>query len=162
MKDYLVYLPLTILYLVLKSTILPGAGLPDITLIIIFYMASKKASVDGAVFAFILGFIDDAFSGSVMGSASFCLVAVYIGTHLASRKVQFSTPSLKICGAFTASLVKSIIIYMIVRAANPGAWFLGKLIIQAALTGATAPFVITMLQKFTGYLSPHSFKDNEN
>ena len=92
MKEFLLFLPLTIIYLALKSTLFASFPLPDIPLIMVFYLASRKASVEGALFAFVLGYLDDAFSGSVIGASSFALVLIYLGTHLMSMLVEFTTP----------------------------------------------------------------------
>ena len=59
MKEFLIFLPLTILYLALKSALFPNVPAPDIPLIIIFYMASRKASIEGVLLAFVLGYVED-------------------------------------------------------------------------------------------------------
>src|SRR3989304_4815710 len=75
MREFLVFLPLTIAYFALKSTLFAGFPLPDIPLIIVFYMAYRKAAVAGVLSAFAFGYLDDAFSGGIIGTSSFALPA---------------------------------------------------------------------------------------
>ncbi|MBW7956743.1 MAG: rod shape-determining protein MreD [Deltaproteobacteria bacterium] len=162
MKEFLLFLPLTIAYLALKSTVLAGFPLPDIPLIIVFYMAHRKAAVDGLLAAFALGYLDDAMSGGVLGSSSFSLVLIFVAVHLLSKIVQFTTPAVKGGGVFAASVLKGALAYYILRAAGLDALFQAGMVLEAAVSGLLAPAVFALLQKTVDIATPRKFKDNEN
>lgn len=162
MKEFLVFLPLTIVYLALKSTLFPAFPLPDIPLIMVFYLASRKASTEGALFAFVIGYLDDAFSGGVIGTSSFALIVIFICVHLLSMVVQFSSPVSRAAGAAGAALVKGAATYYVLRFANVDVYFLTHVVLQALVTGFFAPPVITLLQKLVMAVTPRKFKDNES
>lgn len=162
MKEYLFLLPIAFFYLILKSTLFPNFPLPDIPLLIVFYLAYRRANVEGVVFSFILGYIEDAFTGGVVGSTSFSLIAIFIAVHLFGKKVHFSTPAMRAGGAALFVLLKGVITYYILRSASLEVRFLFVIIIQAALTGLLAPAVFAFLSKVTAFANPHRFRDNEN
>lgn len=162
MKESLIFLPVTIIYLAIKSTLLPAFPVPDLPLIIVFYMAYRKASFEGVLLAFVLGYIEDAFSAGIIGSTSFALIAVFIAANLFSRKVQFSTPAMKSGGVLAASVTKGIITYTIIKASHEQASFLVTVVLQAIVTGATTPAIILFLDRITAWANPQAFKDNAN
>jgi rod shape-determining protein MreD len=162
MKESLLFLPLTVIYLAIKSTLFPAFPAPDLPLIIVFYMAYRKSSFEAVLLGFALGYIEDAFSAGIIGSTSFALIAVFIAVNLFSRKVQFSTPMMRGGGIAVASAVKGLIIYAIIRASHAEASFLTTVILQAVVTGATSPAIILFLSRLAAWVSPQSFKDNEN
>lgn len=162
MKEFLLFLPLTIIYLILKSTLFAAFPLPDIPLIMVFYLASRKASVEGALLAFVLGYLDDAFSGSVIGASSFALVLIFLSTHLMSMLVEFTTPVARAAGAAAAALVKGAAVYYVLRYANVDAYFFTHVMLQALVTGFFAPPVISGLLWLTAAVTARKFKDNES
>lgn len=162
MKEFLLFLPLTIVYLALKSTLFPAFPLPDIPLIMVFYMASRKASIEGALFAFVLGYLDDAFSGGIIGTSSFALIVIFVCVHLSSMLVQFTTPAARAAGAAGAALVKGAATYYVLRFANVDVYFLTHVVLQALVTGFFAAPVMTILQKLVFLVTPRKFKDNES
>lgn len=162
MREFLVFLPLTIAYFALKSTLFAGFPLPDIPLIIVFYMAYRKAAVEGVLSAFAFGYLDDAFSGGIIGTSSFALVVIFLAVHQLSKLVQFSTPFIRAGGALAAALVKGALMYYVLTATNVDVYFLSRVFLDAIVTGALAPAVITLLQKLNAFAAPHKFKDIEN
>lgn len=161
MKEFLLFLPLTIVYLALKSTLFPAFPLPDIPLIMVFYLASRKASTEAVVFAFVLGYLDDAFSGGVIGTSSFALIVIFVCVHLLSMLVQFTSAASKAAGAAGAALVKGAATYYVLRFANVDVYFLTHVVLQALVTGFFAPPVMTVLQRLVSMITPRRFKDNE-
>jgi rod shape-determining protein MreD len=161
MKESLLFLPLTVIYLAIKSTLFPAFPAPDLPLIIVFYMAYRKSSFEAVLLGFALGYIEDAFSAGIIGSTSFALIAVFIAVNLFSRKVQFSTPMMRGGGIAVASAVKGLIIYAIIRASHAKPAFL-----QPSYSGSshrgdlardnTLPFKARRVGE------PAEFKDNEN
>ena len=162
MKEFLIFLPLTILYLALKSALFPNVPAPDIPLIIIFYMASRKASIEGVLLAFVLGYVEDTLNGWIIGSTSFSLVIIFLTVHLLAQKVHFSTQSMKAGGAAFFTLVKGLTLYAIIRFVNYDVPLLFRIIFQAVLTGIFAPAVMTLLSRVSAWASPGAFKGNEN
>lgn len=162
MKEFLIFLPLTIVYLGFKSTLFANIPVPDLPLIIAFFMAYRKLSIEGVLLAFVLGYIDDAFGGGIMGSTSFSLIFIFLSVHLLSKIVHFSTPAIRAGGAGAAALVKGILTYYILRFANLEVHFLPHVLLQAVMTGIFAPAIITLLMRIITVFSPHTFKDNAN
>jgi len=159
MKEILAFLPIAIVYLALKSTISPNIPLPDITLLIIFHAAHKKGATVGVLFAFALGYIEDAFTGAVLGSTSFSLIVVYLAVHLTSKRVQFTTTPMRTIGAFASSLVKGLIIFMVLRTAGLRVGYPLDAFFVAITTAITAPWILHAFGKLTAYINPHKFKD---
>ncbi len=162
MKEFLIFLPLTILYLALKSALFPNIPAPDIPLLIIFYMASRRASVEGVLLAFIMGYVEDTLNGWIIGSTSFSLVFIFLAVHLLAKKVHFSTPSMKAGGAAFFTLIKGLTLYVIIRFVNYDVPFLFRMIFQALLTGIFAPAIMMLLSRVSAWASPGTFKGNEN
>lgn len=162
MKEFLLFLPLTVIYLALKSTFFAAFPLPDIPLIMVFFLASRKASTEGALTAFVLGYLDDAFSGGVIGSSSFALVVIFLGVHLLSMMVQFTSSAAKGAGAAGAAFVKGAAVYYILRYSNVDAYFITHVVLQALVTGFFAAPVISALQRMVSFVTPRKFKDNES
>lgn len=162
MKEFLFFLPVTIVYLAVKSTLLPNIPLPDLPLLIVFYLAYRKPSVEGVFFAFALGYLDDAFNGGIIGTTSFSLVFIYVAIHLLAKRVQFITPAFKAGGAGAASLAKGIVTYQILKSAGYAVSFLGLVVLESLVTAALAPGIISLFTRVSGALTPQSFKDNLN
>ncbi len=162
MKEFLLFLPLTIIYLALKSTLFTAFPLPDIPLIMVFYLASRKASTEGALTAFVLGYLDDAFSGGIIGSSSFALVVIFLCVHLLSMLVQFTSNTAIAAGAAGAALVKGAAVYYILRYSNVDAYFITHVVLQSLVTGFFAPPVISGLKRLLALVTPRKFKDNES
>lgn len=148
MRDSLTFIAITILFLVIKSTLLPFAPLPDLPLIIVFYCAYTRPSVEGVVLSFALGYMDDYLSGGHIGVSSFALVTVYALTYILSKKVHLLTPLSKAIGAAFMSLVKVIVMYgVLVFAGSPPA-LTGGVTASVLITGLFAPAVTTLFTRF--------------
>lgn len=162
MSDFIIFLPLTFLYLILKSTLFSSLPVPDLPLLIVFYMAYRKPSIEGAALAFILGYIDDAFSGGVIGSTSFCLIFIYAATRLSAGKVQFSTPFVRAGGAGIAEFVKGVLMYAVLRLTGLNVHFSGWVFLDSVITAAFAPAIITLFTRLKSLAGRGAFKDNVN
>lgn len=162
MSDFIIFLPLTFLYLTLKSTLFSSLPVPDLPLLIVFYMAYRKPSIDGVVLAFLLGYIDDAFSGGIIGSTSFSLIVIYGATRLSAGRVQFSTPFIRAGGAGIAAFIKGLVMYAILRLTSLNAHFTAGVFLEAVITGVFAPAMITIFTRLTALVSRDAFKDNVN
>lgn len=158
MKDFLIFLPVTIVYLVFKSTIFPSVPIPDVPLLIVFYVAYTRPSVEVAVLGFVIGYIEDAFTAGIFGSTSFSLVVIFLVVHLLSRKMHFSTPMVRAGAAAVLTLLKGALIYTVLSFTDFDVPFLSRIVFQAIVTGAFAPAIITLLARLTRLANPHTFE----
>lgn len=160
MRELIIFLPLTFLYLILKSTLFSSLPVPDLPLLIVFYMAYRRPSIEGVALAFLLGYIDDAFSGGVIGSTSFSLIFIYAATRLSAGKVQFSTPFVRAGGAGIAEFIKGLIMYAVLRLTGLNVHFSGWIFLDSVITAVFAPAIITLFSRLTSLAGRGAFKDN--
>jgi rod shape-determining protein MreD len=142
MKNYLIFLPVTLIYLSLKSTLASSLPIPEITVMITLFIAYEKTSLQGLILVFILGYIDDVFTGSVIGSSSFALVLIYVVVGLMSRKVELSTVTTRAGVAAALTLLKMITVWIIIRATGLPVPFMAQIIFTVIVTGLFAPVII--------------------
>ena len=109
MKTFALYLLVVVVYLSLRSSLLGDLPAPNLSLIIVFYIAAQKGSFEGAVFSFILGYIEDVFSGGIIGMTSLSLVVVFMAAHYLSRRVELNTATAKMLGVCFISLLQGIL-----------------------------------------------------
>ncbi len=158
MRDFLIFLPITLFFLALKSTLFEGLPLPDLPIIIVFYIAYARPSLAGVVLSFVLGYIDDVFSGAVIGSTSLSLVFVFALVHLLSKKVHFSTAGMMALGATVMALLKFTAAYIILSSFNTHIPFLAYVLPAVLLTGLFAPAVISVFSWLNLSKAPHAPK----
>lgn len=157
--DFLVYLPLTLLYLAARSTLAPGLPLPDLALAAVFYLAYDRPSLSGVFLAFLLGYMDDVFSGGVIGATSFSLVLAYAAAHLAARKVHFSTAAMQVLGVSVLAAVKGLATYLLLGPSGPDAVSLVYVVPGAVVTALSAPFLIALFVRIDGLVKSRSGGD---
>ncbi len=154
MKNFLIFIPLTILYLSFKTTIAPMAPLPDITLLIVMFIPHDKASVRGVFLAFILGYINDVFSGGIIGVSSFSLVAVYALVFATSGRLRFSAITVTVGAAFVLSLVNGILSMFVLRIADVEVVTtrqMALILLGSVITGLFAPVFIRVFIRLKRY-----------
>lgn len=161
MKEILLFLPIAVVYLAVKTTIFPSFPLPDIPLLMVFYLAYTKPSTAVAIFAFAIGFINDAFGGGIIGSTSFALVVIFTAVYLFSRFVQFTTPSLKAGGALAIAILKGLLTYSVLKYSDVSVHFFSHVLLQGFVTAVFAPLILAVFAKVTSYVNPQTFKDSE-
>ncbi|VAV82395.1 hypothetical protein MNBD_DELTA01-896 [hydrothermal vent metagenome] len=144
MKNYIIFLPITIIYLSMKSTLASTLPLPELTVMITIFIAYEKSSLDGVILSFILGYIDDVFTGGVIGSSSFSLVLIYIIIHLLTQKVELSTVTSRAGVAAALTLLKMITVWVIIRATGLAVPFSFQILLTAIVTGLFAPVIIVV------------------
>jgi rod shape-determining protein MreD len=149
MKDFLIFLAISVLYLSFKSTIMPSVPTPDIPLIIVFFMAYNSGSVKGVILSFIIGYLDDVLNGSIIGTTSFTLVFIYASGHLLSKRMHFSNLSSKVMGLGVASLIKGTLSFIIWRSVNHDVSFFSYVIPTAIITALFAPFIISIFEHYS-------------
>ncbi|MBI5344525.1 MAG: rod shape-determining protein MreD [Deltaproteobacteria bacterium] len=160
MKDFLIFLPLTIVYLAFKGALFPVIPLPDIPLIIVFYAAYTKPSYEGALLGFVLGVVEDSLSAGILGTTSFSLVMVFLAVHLLSMKMHFTTPLIKAVAAGSLTILKGALIYTVLSFTNFASAFPLRVVLQAFVTGALAPAVITLIARLLSLVNRNTFKDS--
>jgi rod shape-determining protein MreD len=158
MRDFLIFLPITLFFLALRSTIFKDLPLPDLPLLIVFYIAYTRPSLEGVVLSFVLGYIDDVFSAAVIGSTSFSFIFVFAFVYLVSKKVHFSTPGIKALGASVIALLKGTITYIILSFVNFNISFLAYVLPAVLLTGLFSPAIIAFMSWLDTLMAPHTSK----
>lgn len=148
MRAFIIFLLTTIIFLVLKSTLMPTLPLPDLPLIITFYIASRRPSVEGVILCFIIGYFDDALSGGIMGMTSFSLLFVYAATYVLARKVDFSNNLSKAVGGGAASLLKGILTFIVWSNITPGVSFFMHVVPVVIVTAVFTPLIFSLFTRF--------------
>ena len=153
MRAALLFIVLAMTALLMQTTVLPvasvGRATPDLLLIMCVYLGLHQHSVGGAVGAFLLGYLQDAFSGSVVGLNAFGMCLVFTVVYLTSRRLWVDNTISKFVVVFLASLLKTMA--MLVLAALfmsvEGLWHtvLQYLFIEAMLAAILSPAVFAVL-----------------
>ncbi len=141
--------------LLLQTTVLPlaavGRATPDLLLIMCVYLGLHQHTVGGAIGAFSLGYLQDAFSGSVAGLNAFGMCLVFTVVYLTSRRLWVDNTISKIAVVFLASLLKTIAILVLVAVfmSIEGLWrtMLSYLLIEAVLAAILSPAVFAVLAR---------------
>ncbi|MEK7689261.1 MAG: rod shape-determining protein MreD [Deltaproteobacteria bacterium] len=150
MKKFIVYLVFALLFLVIENTLLilffPSLLIPDVILIMVFYLGFSNRSTLGVLTAFSLGYLTDVFSAGVIGASSFTLVVVFAVTSMLARLLNLNSMLIKIGGTIFMSILKGILTYLVFRFLNQDIPF--YIIFPAAIsTGIISPFIFTLLKK---------------
>lgn len=148
MKEILILAPLTLIILAIKSTLFAGVPFPDILLIIVFYFAYSRRTMEGTLFAFLMGYIEDSFSGTLMGSTSFTLIITFILVYLFSTRVHFTSPQARFIFGSSLELLKLLLLFVLVRLTGHEAELSFWIIPQALVTGLFTPFTITIIENY--------------
>jgi len=118
MREGLLISLIAMVALVLQTTVLPhlavGRATPDLLLIICVYVGLRHHSVGGALGAFFLGYLQDAFSGQVVGLNAFGMCLVYAIVYLTSRRLWVDNALSTVVLVFLASVVKTASILILV------------------------------------------------
>jgi len=139
--------------LLLQTTVLPfaaiGRATPDLLLIMCVYLGLHQHTVGGAIGAFSLGYLQDAFSGSVAGLNAFGMCLVFTVVYLTSRRLWVDNTISKIAVVFLASVLKTVAILALVALflSIEGLWrtMLSYLLIEALLAALLSPAVFAVL-----------------
>ena len=141
------------LALLLQTTILHsltgGRAIPDLVLILCVYLGLHEHNVGGATGAFLLGYLLDSFSGSLVGLNAFAMTTVYLVVYLISRRLWMDNAFSRIAMVFLATFLKGIAIlgalaaYLSIDRLSLGAAQL--LLAEALLAAALTPPVVAVL-----------------
>ena len=146
---------IAIVALLLQTTVLPlaaiGRATPDLLLIICVYLGLHQHSVAGAISAFVLGYLQDTFSGSVVGLNAFGMCLVFTVVYLTSRRLWVDNAISKVVVVFLASVLKTMAVLALVALfmSAKGLWHtvLGYLLIEAILAAVLSPAVFAVLAR---------------
>ncbi len=138
---------------VVQSTILPllplGPALPDLLLVLCVYLGLYIHSPAGALGAFAIGYIEDAFSGSLPGVNAFAMTIVFLLVYLTSRRLWVGNALSRIVLVFLASLVKAAAMMLVIGAflSLDGLWqtVMKYILAEAALAAALSPPIFAVL-----------------
>ncbi len=158
MRDYITLFLIAIFYLVVESTIMTSVPLPDVLLLIVFYIAVRKPTIAGVMVCFAMGYLEDILIGGVLGSTSFSFMAVFITVYLLSKKVQFNAPAVWALTALCLSAMKVFLIYAIMSSISSDLGLSFFTLVQIILTSVFAPFVIHLLERLESLVSAHAFE----
>jgi rod shape-determining protein MreD len=141
--------------LVLQSTALhvlsASAAVPDIPLILCVYLGLRQHSIGGALGAFVLGYVQDSFSGTAIGLNAFGMCLVYLLVYLTSRRLWVDNLISKVVVVFLASAIKmaavTALLLLLVSPVSLSAPIVSSLLLQAALTAAVGPPIFSVLAR---------------
>ncbi|MBI3399133.1 MAG: rod shape-determining protein MreD [Deltaproteobacteria bacterium] len=162
MKNFLIYLAVALLFLVIESTLfrilLPSLLIPDVILIMTIYLGFHNASIEGVLTTFILGYIADVFSGGIIGLSSFTLILIFLITTGLSKTITLNSMLVKIAGTIFLSIVKGIFTYIALIFLNQAIPF--YIIFPIAIsTGISSSFIFILLSKIESYFASYKGED---
>lgn len=132
--------------LILQTTVLHGLTggrvIPDLILILCVYLGLHEHNLGGATGAFLLGYLLDSFSGSLVGLHAFAMTTVYLVVYLVSRRLWMDNTLSGIAMVFLGSLLKGMAIVVALAAylsldrlsLGVGQTLLAEALLAAALT----------------------------
>ena len=139
--------------LLVQTTVLHGLTggrvIPDLLLILCVYLGLREHNVGGATGAFLLGYLLDSFSGSLVGLNAFAMTTVYLMVYLISRRLWMDNTVAGVAMVFLATLLKGVAIaaalaaYLSVDRVSLGA--AEVLLAEALLAAALTPAVFAVL-----------------
>jgi rod shape-determining protein MreD len=146
---------IAIIALLLQTTVLPMAAgryaTPDLLLILCVYLGLHQHSVGGAIGAFVLGYLEDAFSGNAVGLNAFAMTLVFTVVYLTSRRLWVDNALSKVIVVFLSSLLKSLAVLSLVAfftvANGPWRSVVGDVFLEALIVGVLSPPVFSLLAR---------------
>jgi hypothetical protein len=132
-----------------------GAVSLALALPVVVYLGLHAGNVDGAVGAAAVGYVVDLMSGGPKGLMTFLAVALFLASRLAGAalSVQGKTGFAVLSGAGT--FLYGLAALLLTRAVSPaesapGFGLLGRMLVEALLTGALSPLVFLVLRWVDG------------
>jgi rod shape-determining protein MreD len=144
----------SVLAMVLQTTLLamlvPVTGVvPNVVLVLAVYLGLRHHGVPGVVGAFLLGYLLDTFSGTVLGVNAFGCTAAYVIAYLIARTLWTEDGLPAMLVVFLAAGVHAIaaqLVVVLIDAAWPGwATVLRRGLVEAGLAALVTPWVLGFL-----------------
>src|SRR6185436_8965930 len=124
-------------------------GRPDLLLIICVYLGLHQHSMFGVFGAFLLGYLQDAFSGGVIGLNAFGMCLVFTVVYITSRRLWVDNAISKVVVVFLASVLKTVAILALVALfMSVEGWsdrVVRYLLIEAVLAAILSPAIFAVL-----------------
>lgn len=150
-----VYVLAAVVALLLQTTVLHqltgGRVIPDLVLVLCVYLGLHQHDVGGATGAFLLGYLLDSFSGSVVGLNAFAMTSVYLVVYLMSRRLWMDNVLSAVAMVFLATFLKGIAVtvalaaYLSIHRVSLHA--AQTLLAEALLAAALTPAVFATLRR---------------
>jgi len=139
--------------LLLQSTLFHevalGRMVPDVLLVLCVYLGLNHHSVGGSAGAFLLGYLQDAASGSPAGLNACGMLVVFVIVYLTCRRLWVDNVVSKVVLVFLASIVKTTVVISLLATFGSLRGEVGSipgyLLTQGALSAAVAPAVFWLL-----------------
>jgi len=149
MRFFFSLLLLAFILLSLQTTIFSHIPLlpvkPDLTLIMVVYIAIFHDDTAGIFLAFFLGCLMDTFSGSITGMYALLRIGTFFLTKLAQQKLYLKSTLFYICLTTVLSFIDGLLVLftVFVFSSVDTLWpFIFKfLFIQSILTGIVTPLI---------------------
>ena len=156
MKDFFGFTLLVIIYLAFRTTVMTSVPMPDLPVVIAFFLSYKRPNLVGLILVFFLGYTSDVLMGSVIGITSFTLVIVYAANHLVAARFHYGNHLLRAVGCGVATLVSGTLAFLILSFINEDVRFFINVVPQAVVTALFAPFIITLFERGAHIRRPRS------
>jgi rod shape-determining protein MreD len=147
------YVATAAIALLLQTTVFhaltAGRVIPDLVLVLCVYLGMHEHNVGGAAGAFLLGYLLDSFSGSVVGLNAFAMTTVYLVVYLISRRLWMDNAFANIAMVVLATVLKGLALaaalaaYLSIDRVSLGA--AEVLVAEALLAAAFTPIVFALL-----------------
>ncbi|MFQ5900101.1 MAG: rod shape-determining protein MreD [Thermodesulfobacteriota bacterium] len=152
MKIFFLSLGFGFFFLIIKTAVLgfffPPYLIPDIILVLVFFLGVHLPSWKGVVASFILGYLADTFAGGIIGISSFSLISIFLVLHLLSKKVDFNIIPLKVIGLVIAGIMNGLIMLILLKVTNSQIEVFNMLVLSNVLiTASVGPLLLFMLDK---------------
>ncbi len=139
--------------IVLQTAVFPAVpGLPvvpDLLLVLVVYVAMRRAEVAGVLGAFALGYVLDTFSGTMLGVNAFGFVAAYGWVHLVARRLWTEGGLPLMVVAFVASAIRQLAVILLVAAVGLDEPYWQQSLrygaVEAGLAALAAPLVFAFV-----------------
>ncbi len=162
MRIFFLSLIVGFIYLIINTALLsfflPVFIIPDLLVILVFYLAVSRPSWKGALASFILGYFADVFSGGTIGVSSFSLTFVFFIIYSMSKKIDFNIPFVRMLWVCIAVILNAFLTYAILRIIGPQREilysFLKLILPNAFISGIVSPFIFNMMDSLKTFLDP--------
>jgi rod shape-determining protein MreD len=99
--------------LLVQVTVLPSyladPFQPNLLVIVIVYLGLREGGLHGGLLAFLIGLVEDCFSGIYLGLSAFSFLAIYLGMRNLSGRLYTDNLYLMVLVVFLATLVNGLL-----------------------------------------------------
>jgi hypothetical protein len=132
-----------------------GAVSLALALPIVVYLGLNGGNVDGAVGAAAVGYVVDLMAGGPKGLMTFLAVALFLGSRLAGGALSVQGKASFAVLSGVGTLLYGTAALLLTRAVSPDESapafsLLGRMLVEALLTGLFAPLVLLALRRVEG------------